>query len=52
MRLFTGPTSKWLFVPGLSSGSPEIAKVGTLATLRHHNFACRPSMEMRSKAKL
>ncbi len=36
----------------LSLGSPEIAKVGTLATLGRHNFAFRPPMEMKSKAKL
>jgi hypothetical protein len=41
------PTSKWLFVLGLPSGSLEIAKVGTFAT--PHNFVCRPPIEMRSK---
>jgi hypothetical protein len=47
-----GFTSKWLFVLGLPSGSPEIAKVGTPATLRRHNFACKTSMKMKSEAKL
>jgi len=47
-----GLTSKWLFVLGLPSENPEIAKVGTPATLRRHNFACTPPMEMRSEAKL
>ncbi len=50
--LSTKPTSKWHFVPRLSSGSPKIFKIGILATLRAHNFTCRPSIEMRSKAKL
>jgi len=35
----TGPTSKWLFVPGLPSGSLEIAKVGTSMILGRYNFA-------------
>jgi hypothetical protein len=52
LQLSTGPTSKWLFVPGLPSESPEIAKVGTPTTLGRHNFACRPMIEMRSKTKL
>jgi len=30
----------------------EIAKVGTPTTLGPHNFANRPTIEMRSKAKL
>ncbi len=47
-----GATSKWLFVSGLPSGSPEIPIVGTLVTLRAHNFACRPLIAMRSKEKL
>jgi hypothetical protein len=46
------PTTKWLFVMGLPSGSLEIAKVGTPATLGPHNFVCRPPIEMRSKTKL
>jgi hypothetical protein len=52
MCLSTRPTSKWHFVPGLSSGSPKIAKVGTPMTLGLHNFACRPPIKMRSTAKL
>jgi len=50
--LSTRPTSKWLFVPGLLSGSPEIAKIGSPTTLGPHNFVCRPPIEMRSKTKL
>jgi hypothetical protein len=41
-----------LFVPGLSSGSPEIAQVGTPTTLEPHNFASRPPIAMQSEAKL
>jgi hypothetical protein len=52
MWLATGPASKWHFVPGLSSGSPEIPTIGTFATLGAHNFACKPLIEMKSKAKL
>ncbi len=37
---------------GLPSGSPEIPPTGTLATLEPHNFASRPPIEVRSKAKL
>jgi len=37
------------FVPGLPSGSPKIAKVGTPTTLRPHNFMCKHPIEMRSK---
>jgi hypothetical protein len=43
---------KWLFVPGLSSESPEIVKVRTFATLQVHNFLCKPLIRMRSKPKL
>ncbi len=39
-------------LPGLPSGSPEIPPVGTSATLEPHNFASRPPIEVRSKAKL
>ncbi len=45
-------TSKWHFVPGLQSGSPKIAKVGTPATLGAYNFTCRPWIEMRSQKKI
>ncbi len=34
------------------SGSPEIPKVRTLATLGAHNFVRKPPIEMRSEAKL
>jgi len=47
-----GPHPNGFFVPGHPSGSPEIAKVRTPATLGRHKFACRPPMEMRSKTKL
>ncbi len=50
--LSMGVTSKWLFVPGLPSGSPEILTTGIPATLRTHNFMCRPPIAMRSKEKL
>ncbi len=48
------------FVPGhkastqmaFCSESLEISKIGTLATLKTHNFVFRPLIEMRSKAKL
>ncbi len=33
-------------------GSPEIPKVGPPVTLGPHNFACKPPIEMRFKAKL
>jgi len=45
-------TSKWHFVWGLPNGNLKIPKVGTLATLGPHNFVCKPSIKMRSKAKL
>ncbi len=47
-----GPHPNGHFVPGLPSGSPEIPSTGTPTTLRAHNFLCRPSIAMRSKAKL
>ncbi len=50
--LATGPAPKCCFVPGLPSESPEILKVGTLATLEAHNFVCRPLIEMKFKSKL
>ncbi len=40
------------FVLGLPTKSPEIPKIGTLATLGAHNFVCRPPIEMRFQAKL
>jgi hypothetical protein len=33
-------------------GSPEIPKIGTLVTLKAHNFLCRPPIEVRFEAKL
>jgi len=47
-----GPTPKCHFVLGLPSGSPEIPTTGTPKTLGAHNFACKPSIYMRSEAKL
>jgi len=41
-----------LSFPGLPSGSPEIAPARTPATLEPHNFASRPRIKVRSKAKL
>ncbi len=52
IQLSTGATSKWLFVPRVPSGSPEILTTGFLATLRAYNFLCRPPIVMRSKEKL
>jgi len=43
-----GPHPNGFFVPGRPNGSLKIAKVGTPMTLGHHNFACRPLIEMRS----
>jgi hypothetical protein len=40
------------FCPGTLKWSPEIVKVETLATLGPYNFACRPLIEIRFKAKL
>ncbi len=50
--LHKGHIQMTFFVSGLPSGSPEIATTRILATLRAHNFLCRPSIVMRSKAKL
>ncbi len=41
-----------IFVPGLPNGSFKILKVRIFATLRPHNFVCKPFIEMRSHAKL
>ncbi len=50
--LATGPAPKCHFVPGLPSGSPEIPKIGTFASLKAHNFVCKPPIEARYEAKL
>ncbi len=50
--LLHGATSKWFFIPGLPSGSPEIPTSQTPTTLKAHNFLCRPLIIMRSEAKL
>ncbi len=47
-----GLTSKCQFVPGLPSESPKIFTTRTLATLRVHNFMCKPSIKMMSREKL
>ncbi len=44
--------TKCHFVPKLSSGTPKILKIRIPKTLDAHNFACKPLIEMRSKAKL
>jgi hypothetical protein len=40
------------FCSELPSGSPEILKIKTSATLEAHNFVCRPLIEVSSKANL
>jgi len=47
-----GPAPRCHFVPRLPNGSPKIPTTRIPATLRAHNFACKPPIEMRSKAKL
>jgi hypothetical protein len=47
-----GLRHKLHFVTGLPNGSPEIPTAGTPMTLGAHNFACKPPIRMRSKAKL
>ncbi len=37
LQFSTGATSKWFFVPGLPSGSPEFLTTGTLTILKAHN---------------
>jgi len=46
-----GPASKCHFVSGFPSGSFEIPKVGTPATLGAHNFVYRPLIDMRFETK-
>jgi hypothetical protein len=41
-----------IFVPKLPSGSHKIPKIGTLTTLKSHNFVCKPLIEVRSEEKL
>jgi hypothetical protein len=52
MHLFARATSKWLFVLGLSKGSPEIAEVVTPTTLQGYNFVFQTLIGTRSEAKL
>jgi hypothetical protein len=47
-----GPHPNGFSLPGLPHGSPEIALAGTFTTLEPHNFASKPRIEVRSKAKL
>jgi hypothetical protein len=47
-----GAMSKWHFVTGFLSGSPEIPTARIPATLGAHNFACKPLIVMKSEAKL
>jgi hypothetical protein len=47
-----GVALKCHFVPRLPSGSFEIPKIETLATLKAHNFVCRSLVEVRSETKL
>jgi hypothetical protein len=49
LQLSMGATSKWLFVPRLPSGSPNIPIIGTPTTLRAYNFLCMPPIAMKSK---
>jgi hypothetical protein len=37
---------------GLSIGSPKIPKIGIFTNLGAHTFVYKPSIEMKSKAKL
>jgi hypothetical protein len=45
-------THKCHFVLRLSSGNPEILKIGTFVTLTTHNFVCRPLIKVRFEEKL
>ncbi len=50
-----GPHPNGFSLPGLlglPNESPEIGPTKTLATFEPHNFANRPRIEVRSKAKL
>jgi hypothetical protein len=47
-----GPHLNGFSLPGVPSGSPEIAPTGSPATLKPHNFANKPRIEVQSKAKL
>ncbi len=46
-----GDYIQMVLFPG-TPGSPEIPPCGTPGTLEPHNFASRPRIEVRSKAKL
>jgi len=45
----TGPTPKCHFVSRLPSGSPEILKIRTLASLEAYKFVWKPSIELQLK---
>ncbi len=47
-----GTNTQMSFCQGLLSESLEIFKIGILATLEAHTFACRSLIEVRSKEKL
>ncbi len=47
-----GPTLQCHFVSRLSSWSPKILEIRTLVILEAHNFLCKVSIEVRSKAQL
>ncbi len=50
--LATGSTPKCHFLLGLPNGNPKILKIRTPTTFEAHNFVCKPSIKVRSKAKL
>ncbi len=52
MCLVTGQHLKCHFALGFPSESLEIPKIGIFATLKAHNFVCRPLIEVRSKSKV
>jgi len=47
-----GTSTKCHFVLGLPSGNPKIPTTRISAILGAHNFVCKPSIEMKSEAKL
>jgi hypothetical protein len=52
LHLSTWATSKWVFVLGLPSESPEISTIKIPMTLGAHNFVWKPLIAMRSETKL
>ncbi len=47
-----GPTFKMSFCLGTPNESMEIPQIGTFATMKAHNFVCRPLIEVRSELKV